>query len=461
MSLHVTNTMTRKKELFVPISGKNVGLYSCGPTVYHDAHIGNLRTFMFNDVLKRSLEYLGFNVKHVMNITDVGHLESDADTGEDKMAKGAKREGLSVWDIAKKYEESMWKDMAALNNRRPDIVCNATKHIKQMQDMIKKIEKNKHTYTADGNVYYDISTFPDYTKLSGAKLEDEKESRVEEDEHKKNKHDFVLWFTRSKFMNQEMQWDSPWGSGFPGWHIECSAMSSHYLGEQFDIHTGGEDLVHIHHTNEIAQAEGAFKKHPWVKYWMHTGFLIDKGGKISKSKGEFLNLNSLIRMGFSPMHYRYFCLTAHYRQQLMLSEEALESSKQSYERLKRTIIELRKQKNSSGEVALFQQQFKEAVEDDINTPKALSVLWDALRSDLGSKEKLALALEFDKVIGFGLKDVKEENVNVPAEVKKLLDERDSARKKKEWKRSDELRDKIKEKGFLVLDTPEGQKVEQV
>lgn len=471
MALRFTNTLTRKKEEFEPIEDGKVGMYCCGPTVYHFAHIGNLRAYIFNDVLRRALEFNGLSVNHVMNITDVGHLSSDADDGEDKMVAGAKREGKTVWDIAKFYEEAFFKDTERLNILKPTVVCRATDHIPEMIDLNKKIEANGYTYVAEGNLYFDISKFDTYADLGNLNLTDEGESfsRVEKDDAKRNKQDFVLWFTQSKFGNQDMQWDSPWGRGFPGWHLECSAMSMKYLGEQFDIHCGGIDHIQIHHTNEIAQAEAATGKKPWVKYWMHNEFLVVDEGKMSKSKGEFLTLQKLIDEGFEPLVYRYFCLGAHYRQQLKFSFEGMEGAKNTFNRLREKIISLKEQNPENSEetpgmkskVIDYLNEFTDAINDDLNTAMALSTLWSVVRDEeLNVGEKLGLAFTFDKVLGLGLKEMERETVSVPEDVQKLINKRAEARANKDWAKSDELRDLIKEKGFVVKDVVGGVKVEK-
>ena len=327
MKVQIYNTMSRTVEEFKPITPNFVGMYGCGPTVYNYAHIGNLRTYIFEDTLKRVLMHAGYKVKHVMNITDVGHLTGDGDDGEDKMEKSARESGKSVWDIAKFYTEAFFKDYDSLNIIRPDVICPATQHIPQMIELIQRLEKGGHTYIAGGNVYFSIDTFPSYGKLARLNLDDLKSgARIDIDSNKKNPKDFVLWFTNSKFGEQAMMWDSPWGRGYPGWHIECSAMSMYYLGEHFDIHCGGIDAIPVHHTNEIAQSEAATGK-TWVNYWMHGEFLLSDKGKMSKSSGEFLTMSVLKEHGFDPLDYRYFCLGANYRTQLQFSYQGLEGAK--------------------------------------------------------------------------------------------------------------------------------------
>lgn len=462
LALRLYNTLTRKKEDFVPIIKGKVGIYCCGPTVYNYAHIGNLRTYIFEDALKRTLLFNGFQVKHVMNITDVGHLTSDADSGEDKMLKGAKREGKTVWEIAKFYTDAFMSDTKKLNILSADINCRATEHINEMINLIKRMEKNDYTYTTGGNVYFDVAKLDDYGKLAKLNLEELKAgARVDLDENKKNSYDFVLWFTKSKFEDQEMKWDSPWGVGYPGWHIECSAMSMKYLGEQFDIHCGGIDHIQIHHTNEIAQSESATGKKPWVKYWLHGEFLVLDKEKMAKSGGGFITLQTLIDKGFDPLVYRYFCFGAHYRQQLSFSWEGLDGAKNAFNRLKENIFEIKskssKQEDDDEEKTHdYDEEFRKAIDDDINMPQALSTMWSVIRDEeISDKEKLRLLLDFDKVLGFGFDKWKREQVSAPEDVMKLVTEREEMRKNKKWVIADELRAKIKEKGYDVKDTPEG------
>ncbi|MFH1211363.1 MAG: cysteine--tRNA ligase [Candidatus Woesearchaeota archaeon] len=457
------NTMGRKKELFVPIKRGHVGIYSCGPTVYNYAHIGNLMSYVFSDTLKRTFLYNGFKVKHVINITDVGHLTSDADEGEDKMEKGAKREGKTVWEVAEFYTKAFKDDFKALNIIEPDIWCKATDHINEMIEINMTLEKKGFTYFAGGNLYFDISKFKDYGKLALLNIESLKAgARIDVDENKKNPHDFALWFTKSKFENQAMIWESPWGKGYPGWHIECSAMSSKYLGEHFDIHTGGIDHIPVHHTNEIAQAEAAFG-HKWVNWWMHNEFLVINKGKMAKSGENFLRLQALIDKGYDPLAYRYFLLNGQYRQQLMFSFEALDSAKNGYENLKGKIIELKKrllEKSDDEEhddrIAEYKEQFLKAINDDLNTPQALAVLWTAIKDDgLNNKEKLALAFDFDRVFGLRLEKAEEEKIEVADEIKELIEQRNNAKKEKDWKTADSLREEIKAQGFILEDTKQG------
>jgi len=389
----------------------------------------------------------------------VGHLTGDEDEGEDKMEAGARREGKTVWEIVDFYTEAFFDDLKRLRIIFPTVTCRATRHIDDMIDMIRKIESNGYTYVAGGNVYFDTSKLPDYGKLARLKLdEDNTRSRVESDPYKRNPFDFVLWFTRYKYDSHAMQWDSPWGRGFPGWHIECSAMSSKYLGERFDIHTGGIDHIPIHHTNEIAQSEAAFG-HEWVNYWLHSEFLvIGEGEKMSKSLGNFITLQTLIDKGYDPAEYRYYLLGAHYKKQLAFTLEALDGAKSAMKRLTTKIGEL---KGSEAPVSklnsVLLNEFHEAINDDLNTPRALAVLWKVVDSeDLRPGEKLSLINEFDRVLGLGLSEIETEVI--PEEVEELANQRDQARRGKDWKKADELRKLISEKGYEVLDERDGYKI---
>lgn len=468
MTLKLYNTLTRKKEVFHPISKNEVTLYACGPTVYHHAHIGNLRTYVFNDILRRTLLYNGYKVNHVMNITDVGHLTSDGDSGEDKMLKGAKREKKTVWQIAEYYTNAFMSDIKKLNIQIPEHIPKATDNIKEMQEIIKKIEENGYAYVAGGNVYFDTSKFENYANLAKLNLDEmEKGARVDEDKNKKNRNDFVLWFTKSKFEDQEMKWNSPWGGkGYPGWHIECSAMSTKYLGKQFDIHTGGIDHIPVHHTNEIAQSEAAFGVHPWVKYWLHSEFLVIDSGKMAKSDENFLTLQTLIDKGYDPIIYRYFCLTAHYKQQLKFSYEGMDSAKNAYNNLKSRIIELRKginEENKSDKKIKteYKNEFLECVNDDLNMPKAMSIVYSVLKEELSEKTKHDLLLDFDKVLGLGFKDMKEEIVEIDSEAEELIKKRNDAKKNKNFAEADKIRNELREKGIIIEDTKEGTKTRKL
>ncbi|MBI2102632.1 cysteine--tRNA ligase [Candidatus Woesearchaeota archaeon] len=457
MSLTLYNTLSRKKEPFVPLKKNEVGLYTCGPTVYNYVHIGNLRAYLFDDILKRTLLFNKFPVKHVMNITDVGHLTSDEDEGEDKMLKGAQREKKTVWEVAAFYTKAFQENMKKLNILSPDILCKATDHIKEQIALIQQLEKKGFTYFKGGNVYFDTSKLSDYGKLAKLSLDAEAKARVQKDQNKKNHHDFVLWFTKSKSQEQEMKWPSPWGVGYPGWHIECSAMSMKYLGEQFDIHCGGIDHIPVHHTNEIAQSEAAIGKKPWVKYWLHNEFLVlGQGEKMAKSGENFVTLPTLEQGGYHPLDYRYFCLGTHYRHPLMFSYEALDGAKTARRRLIDKVLEFKKNKDkaSATKQKPFLQTFTDAINDDLNTPQALAVVWDVVKDEaLSGKDKYVLLAKFDAILGLDLKTVKEEKI--PTEVLRLAIERLQARQNKDWKKSDELRERISRFGYVVGDTKEG------
>jgi cysteinyl-tRNA synthetase len=433
-----------------------------GHAVYNYAHIGNLRSYIFEDILKRTLLLNDYKVKHVMNITDVGHLTSDADSGEDKMLKGARREKKTVWEIADFYTKAFKKDLEYLNILSPNIWCKATDHIKEQIVMIQKLEKNGLTYTSGGNVYFDTSKLQDYGKLAKLDVTAKGKERVEKDINKKRPHDFVVWFTKSKFKDQEMKWESPWGLGYPGWHIECSAMASKYLGKQFDIHCGGIDHIPVHHTNEIAQAEGAYGRKPWVKYWLHNEFLVLSGEKMAKSGENFLTLSVLSEKGFSPLDYRYFCLGTHYRNPLMFSFKALEGAKAARRKLFERILEIKESSHNKDhpKQQKYLKRFKSELNDDLNTSKGLATMWDVLKdSELSDHDKYLLLLQFDKIFGFNLGEIEKEDI--PAEVLKLADEREKARDVKDWKKADRLRDKISSLGYEIGDGEEGYEVRKI
>jgi cysteinyl-tRNA synthetase len=474
MQITLYNTFDRTLEEFETLEEQVVSMYACGPTVYNYAHIGNLRTYLFEDFLRRVLEYSGFRVKHVMNITDVGHLTGDNDEGEDKMVKSSRESGKSVWEIAGFYTDAFFRDTKKLNIIPPTVACKATDHIQDMIKLIQRLEEKGHTYTAGGNVYFSIDTFPDYGKMAGLRLEElQSGARIEVDTNKRNPKDFALWFTRSKFENQAMVWDSPWGKGYPGWHIECSAMSMKYLGEQFDIHCGGTDHINVHHTNEIAQSEAATGK-PWVKYWLHGEFLIDDSGKMSKSKGEFLTLSLLEEKGYDPLDYRYFCLGAHYRSQLQFSFDALDSARNARLNLLERVSDFLMQsedrsclqnqdirKNISEKGKSLLTRFQEHIGRDLNMPRGLSVLWKVIKDqDLLSEEKLLLIKEMDRVFGLSLLERASEErkglePETDAEVERLLRERSEARSVRDYSRADEIRDILQVMGIEIKDTASG------
>ena len=454
------NTLTKKVEEFVPYEENKVKMYTCGPTVYHYAHVGNLRTYIFEDILEKSLEYLGYDVNRVMNITDVGHLSSDADEGEDKMLKGAKRENKTVYEIADFYTEAFFNDTNKLNIRKPKIVEKASNHIDTYIKMIETLLEKDYAYIANGNVYFDVSKANDYYKLSGKNQEELMigvRDSVEEDVHKKNPADFVLWFTTSKFENQDMKWDSPWGIGYPGWHIECSGISYKYLGEYLDIHCGGVDNIFPHHTNEIAQTEG-FVGHKWCNYWVHGEHLNDSTGKMSKSKGEFLTLSLLESKGYNPLVYRLFCLESHYRKQLVFSYDAMDNTKQIYNKLLNRVKQIKN--NVDGEldnevVLAYEKEFKEALENDLNTSQALTTLYKLLKDEVNNKTKLYLIERFDSVLSLDLLKEEDTDNDLVEYIEEKIKERNEAKKNKDFTLADKIRDELKEKGIILKDGREG------
>ncbi len=463
--LKLYNMLTKKIEEFTSLNPPKVGLYTCGPTVYDYTHIGHLRTYVGNDILRRVLELEKYEVKHVMNITDVGHLESDEDSGEDKMEKGARESGRTVWEVAKFYEDYFWKSLTAVNCEYPSVIAKATDHIEEQIKLIQKLEKNGFTYQTDQAIYFDISRFSDYTKLSGQKLEDkEVGARVDVviDKQKKNPHDFALWFfTVGHFKNHVMKWPSIWGEGFPGWHIECSAMSMEYLGDTLDIHTGGIDHIPVHHTNEIAQSEAATGK-TFVKYWVHHNFLQVDGEKMSKSKKNFYRIEEIEAKGFEPPALRYLFLTAHYRDKLNFTWESLGSVQNALNNLREQIRGWKEENGLSEQANIesnpFWQRFAEAARNDLNMPQAVGVLWDMVHSSEPASMKAKVILEMDKILGLELDKYLGKKIEVPAGVMKLVHQRETARKSGNFKESDKLRAEIKKLGYEVEDTPSGPKV---
>jgi len=474
--LTLFNTLGRQLQPFESIVPLKAGFYGCGPTVYNYAHIGNLRAYITHDLLVRTLRRLGYEVNHVMNITDVGHLTGDNDEGEDKILASAVERGKSVLEIADFYTQAFFADTGRLNIIKPNIVCKATEHVGEMIDLIKRIEANGFTYSSGGNLYFDIAKFPHYGELALLRLDELKAgARTDLDENKRNAGDFVLWFTKSKFENQALLWDSPWGRGYPGWHIECSAMSIKYLGEVFDIHAGGIDHIPVHHTNEIAQSEAATGKHPWVKYWVHNEFLVLDKGKMSKSAGGFITLQTLIDSGYDPLDYRYLLLGAHYRSQLQFSFPAMDGAKSARRSLGEKIRALATQAGFSGGAiqlpavkaeassAAYLANFNKALEDDLSTPRALAELWGLLRdSSVNPKDALAAAFDMDRILGLSLAEEtasqpKSENLSAEMEilVKKSIEERNEAKKAKNFKRADEIRNMLKDKGIILEDSPSG------
>jgi len=482
ITMKLFNTLKRKKEEFKPIKDKKVGLYTCGPTVYNYAHIGNLRTFIFEDLLKRVLNYNGYQVKHIMNITDVGHLTSDNDEGEDKIEKQAKEEEKSAQEIAQFYTKSFKKDLERLNIKKPEIYAKATEYIDEQIKLVKKLEEKGYTYKIEDGIYFNTSELEDYGKLRGdtEKEEIEPGARIEMVEGKKNPTDFALWKFSPKDKQRQQEWDSPWGRGFPGWHLECAAISIKHLGIPFDIHCGGIDLIPTHHTNEIAEAEAAYGE-KFVNYWLHGEFLILKDGKMSKSEGDIITISDLIKNGFDPLSYRYLTLTAHYRSQLTFSWDNLKKAEQGLSRLREQIKKLvtEKETDLTKKAKEYQEKFENIINDDLKIPQALALTWDVIKSEKITKsEKYSLLLNFDKVLGLNLNEVEgykeflikpetlnmEVNVNpvkvitqknLTQEIKKILIKRAELRKEKKWEEADKVREKLKEKGYKIEDSKEG------
>jgi cysteinyl-tRNA synthetase len=463
--LNIYNTLTKKVEQFVPNEGNKVAMYTCGPTVYHFAHIGNLRSYICEDVLEKTLRYLGYDVKRVMNITDVGHLSSDADTGEDKMLSGAKREHKTVMEIAKFYADAFFSDCAKLNIKTPDVVEPATNCIPEFIHMIEVLLEKGFAYVSGENVYFDTSKLKDYYVLTGHNEDDlfvGVRDDVDEDTNKKNKNDFVLWFTKSKFEDQALKWDSPWGVGYPGWHIECSCISIKHLGEYMDIHCGGVDNIFPHHTNEIAQSE-SYLGHKWCNYWFHVHHLNDKSGKMSKSKGDFLTVSLLESKGYNPLVYRMFCLQSHYRKPLEFSYEVLDQVKSAYEKLKKKIANLKADGEIDKEVfAKYREKFESALCSDINTSSALTCVYDVLKADTNDATKLALIKSFDEVLSLDLCAAAQSEDNaqaVDSEFQSFVEEqialRKEAKKAKDFAKADAIRDELLAKGIRIKDTREG------
>ena len=465
--LYFYNTLTRKVEQFIPNQEGKVSMYTCGPTVYHFAHIGNLRSYIMEDLLEKTLRYIGYDVKRVMNITDVGHLSSDADTGEDKMLIGAKREHKSVMDLAKFYTDAFMSDCGKLNIKTPEVVEPATNCISEFIQMVEKLLKDGYAYESGGNIYFDTSKLEEYHIFSN---QTEREllvgvrDDVQEDGNKRNKSDFVLWFTKSKFDDQELKWDSPWGVGYPGWHIECSCISIKHLGEYMDIHCGGVDNIFPHHTNEIAQSE-AYLGHKWCNYWFHVHHLNDKAGKISKSKGAVLTIPLLESKGYDPLVYRWFCLQSHYRKPLEFSFEVLDQMKAAYDKLVKRIGSLSREGDIDQErFAFFWKQFEDALCDDLNSSMAITVLYDVLKSEITDAAKYALIKDFDQVLSLNLTSAyaaKEEESAVDEELEAYIlsriEERKAAKKQKDYAKADAIRQELLEQGIVLEDTREGVK----
>ena len=465
--LDLYNSLTKKIEEFKPIHKGVVGIYACGPTVYGFTHIGHGRKYVTDDILRRTLEIVEeMKVTHVRNVTDVGHLTSDADEGEDKMEKGALREGKTVWEVAEEYTEYFDKVMEELNTLPPTVVCKATEHVPEQIALIEKILANGYGYDTPEAVYFDVTKFADYGKMFNQSLEEKTVGarvEVEEGEHKKHPQDFVLWFKRvGKYTNHVMHWNSPWGDGFPGWHIECSSMGMKYLGEQFDIHTGGEDHLSIHHPNEIAQSEAGTGKKPFVRFWVHTSFLMVDGKKMSKSLGNLYKLSDLAEKGFTPLALRYYFLTTHYHKQMNFTWEGLEAAQVALTKLNKMVVDLKDipvtADGWSDEGKVWYEKFVAAMEDDLNTAAALAVVWEMLRSDISDSGKKNLINVMDSVLGLDLGI--ESTEEIPAEIVELLKKRDEARASRDWAASDVIRDEITAKGYKVLDTKEGSRAEK-
>ena len=466
------NTLTRQIDTVVPRVDGKIGMYTCGPTVYHFAHIGNIRSYIMEDVLEKALRYVGYDVKRVMNITDVGHLSSDGDTGEDKMLKGAKREHKSVMEVAKEYTDAFFKDFTAVHNRMPDVVEPATNCIPEFIHMIEVLLEKGYAYVAGGNVYFDTSKLKEYyvfnTQSENELLVGVRDD-VTEDENKKNKNDFVLWFTKSKFEDQALKWDSPWGVGYPGWHIECSCISMKHLGEYVDIHCGGVDNIFPHHTNEIAQSE-SYLGHDWCKYWFHVNHLNDRAGKMSKSKGAILTVSVLQEKGYNPLAYRFFCLQSHYRKPLEFSFDALDNAVAAYNKIAKRVAEL-KDEGDIDETAFadFKKKFTDAVSNDLNTSMAITIVYDVLKADISDRTKLALIDDFEQVLDLGLREsgkaLLEASSSVDSELEAFINdkiaERAAAKKAKDFATADAIRDELLAKGVAIKDTREGVKWELV
>lgn len=458
MEIYFYNTLTHSKEKFSPINKEEVRIYSCGPTVYKDATIGNMRTNIFQDTLRRTLEYNGFKVKQAMNITDVGHLVSDGDEGEDKMIKSARQEGKEPLEIANYYTKLFFKDLENLNIEIPEIICKATDNIEDMLKAVEDLVKRGYAYETSSAIYFDISKLDKYPILSNLDIENQKAgARVEVDKEKRNPHDFAVWIKAPE--NHLMKWNSPWGPSYPGWHIECSVMSKKYLGEVFDIHTGGIDLIPTHHENEIAQSKGMCGKIP-ANYWMHGEFLLINGGKMSKSLGNVYLLQDIIDRGYEPLVYKLFCYSIQYRKKLNFTWEGMDSAKISLDRLREAY---QKHLNGTDEIdenilEQYKNNFNEAINDDLNMPVAMSVVWELAKRPEKSKKVSQLLKDFDRVLGLKIDEDKKQNI--PDEIKELLKQREEARKNKDWSESDKLRDIIKEKGYIVKDSKEGQTIEK-
>ncbi len=465
MNIQFYNTLTRTKSEFKPMEGNTVRIYSCGPTVYSYAHIGNFRAYIFMDTLRRVLQYNGYNLKHVMNITDVGHLESDGDEGEDKMEKAAKKENKDPYEIAKYYSDIFFRDMGRLNIQTPEIISKATDHIAEMLEFVQGLVKNGYAYETSKGIYFDISKLDKYPVLSNRKLDEQiAGARVDVDEEKKNPYDFALWIKAPE--NHIMKWDSPWGLSYPGWHIECSAMGRKYLGDEFDIHTGGIDHIPTHHENEIAQSKGLTGKIP-AKFWMHVEFLQVDGGKMSKSLENIYTLDDLQEKGIEPLAYKLFCFTAHYRTKLNFTFENALATQKALMRLREGFIRQSEgtEKIESTEIKEYEEKFLATINDDMNMPVAIGIVWDIIRHPKQSKQLAELLLKFDQVLGLDLANSQKyidesKKIELPEEIQELIEKRKKARLEKDWALSDEIRDIIQSKGYIVKDTKAGIIVEK-
>ena len=458
MDIFFYNTLTRKKEIFKPIDEKEVRIYSCGPTVYKDATIGNMRTNIFQDILRRVLRYNGYKIKHVMNITDVGHLVSDGDDGEDKMIKSAKEEHKSPIEIAEYYTKLFFEDLKALNIETPEIICKATDHIKEMLEYVKKLVEKGYAYETSTAIYFDVSKLDKYPILSNLNVENQKAgARIQVDKEKKNPYDFALWIKAPE--NHLMKWDSPWGPSYPGWHIECSAMGQKYLGQQFDIHTGGIDLIPTHHENEIAQSKGYCGKIP-ANYWLHGEYLLINGGKMSKSLGNVYLLKDIINKGYNPLTYKLFSYSSHYRNKLNFTWEGMDAAEKSLERLKNGYkLHLNGTEIVEDKVVnQYEERFHKAINDDLNMPLAMGVVWEVIRNEKKSPKFAELLLKFDTVMGLKIDEEDSKQNDIPEEVMSLIEERRIARENKDWAASDRLRDLINDKGYNIKDTKDGMEI---